>query len=296
MYKRRRDTMFVGGVACGMCLMMSHSLLSADPVPCFPGDMNVDGAVDMLDVGPFVEVILGQNTDPDALCAADLNGDAQADGGDIQMFTEYAVCGCGCGDGSHCDLGEACVGGFCQPTANADLEIGIGGFSIPGVCVSGPYTKVASGARLMLCEGFAGAAEMHLTLRTMGFDPGATVDVSFTLTFVNPQSCLPGGCAGVEFCHNGACTLGEATFTGLTLTDLGGGVGEIQNFSYPLGIAADALDGLDAILTVSVTDSNVSAISATQSVWVEMQVKEFCIGPTCPPGFECVDFFCEPIS
>lgn len=282
--------------ACAALLIAGLAPARANPAPCFPGDINDDGVVDMADVGPFVDVLLGVNTDPAALCAADVNGDTQTDGDDILMFTQYAICGCGCGDQSHCDLGEVCAGGFCIPTVDPDLEIGLGGFSIPGVCTPATYTKVMSGGELILCEGFQGAVEMHLTLRTMGFTPGSLVNVSYTLTYLNPHPCTPGSCATGEFCHNGFCTIGQFDFVGVTLADIGGGVGEIQNLADILDTSPAALDGQVGILTVTVTDQTNPLITATQEVCATMSVKLFCFGPgTCPPGFDCVNFFCEPI-
>ncbi len=282
--------------ACVALLITTVAPVLANPAPCFPGDVNDDGAVDMLDVGPFTDVLLGINTNPAALCAADVNGDTFTDGGDIQTFTEYAICGCGCGDQSHCNLGEVCIGGFCQPTAGPDLEIGLGGFVIPGVCTPATYGKLMSGGDLIICEGFQGSVEIHLTLRATGFTPGAPVNISYRLNFLNPAACTPGTCPTGEFCDNGFCTIGQFDFVGLTLTDLGGGVLEYQNLSDVMNTSAAALTGQNAVLTVTVTDQANPAITATQEVCVNMLVKLFCFGPgTCPPGFDCVNFYCEPI-
>lgn len=51
-----------------------------------PADVDGDGDVDLDDLGCFVNVLLGLDTDPGHLAAADFTGDDAADGLDIQMF------------------------------------------------------------------------------------------------------------------------------------------------------------------------------------------------------------------
>ncbi len=51
-----------------------------------PGDIDGDGAVDMTDVGMFVNVLCGWDTDPGRMSSSDLNGDGVADGGDVGLF------------------------------------------------------------------------------------------------------------------------------------------------------------------------------------------------------------------
>jgi len=54
---------------------------------CLKGDINDDGTVDLNDVLPFVDVLLGLTTIPDP-CPVDCNGDGFIDAADIQSFIE----------------------------------------------------------------------------------------------------------------------------------------------------------------------------------------------------------------
>ncbi len=51
-----------------------------------PGDINGDRAVTVDDVPPFVNVLLGLDSDPRRVCAADTNASGDVDGDDIQPF------------------------------------------------------------------------------------------------------------------------------------------------------------------------------------------------------------------
>ena len=53
-----------------------------------PGDVNGDGAVDLADLGPFTNVLLGLDTIPGHVSAADTNCDGSVDGADIAEFVE----------------------------------------------------------------------------------------------------------------------------------------------------------------------------------------------------------------
>lgn len=50
------------------------------------GDVNIDGAVDGDDVGPFIAVLQGLDTDPSHQTQADVNGDGAADCADVAPF------------------------------------------------------------------------------------------------------------------------------------------------------------------------------------------------------------------
>lgn len=52
---------------------------------CRKGDINGNGTVDINDVAPFVQILLG-NVTPQSACPADCNGDGKIDGADIQQF------------------------------------------------------------------------------------------------------------------------------------------------------------------------------------------------------------------
>ncbi len=52
------------------------------------GDVNGDGEAEMGDLAPFVDVLLGQDSDPDHMTFADMTLDDQVDGSDIRPFVE----------------------------------------------------------------------------------------------------------------------------------------------------------------------------------------------------------------
>lgn len=52
------------------------------------GDINGDGLIDLLDVDIFVEVLLGNDTDPVHQTRSNLNGDSDANGADTQNFVD----------------------------------------------------------------------------------------------------------------------------------------------------------------------------------------------------------------
>ncbi len=62
-----------------------------DPCPNRkPGDVSNDGLVDINDTAPFIAVLL----DPipgDNFCAADINGDTNVDGLDVQPFVDLVL-------------------------------------------------------------------------------------------------------------------------------------------------------------------------------------------------------------
>lgn len=53
-----------------------------------PADLNNDLYIDAVDVGIFVDVLIGANTDPLMQQRCDFNGDNVADGDDTQLFVE----------------------------------------------------------------------------------------------------------------------------------------------------------------------------------------------------------------
>jgi len=52
------------------------------------GDTNNDGVIDQTDVGPFVDVLLGLDSDPYHLASADMDGSGSVDGQDVQPFVQ----------------------------------------------------------------------------------------------------------------------------------------------------------------------------------------------------------------
>ena len=57
--------------------------------PFMPGDLNEDGAINLLDVGPFVDALAGGET----LCQADINGDGMVDLLDVEPFVDLLTGG-----------------------------------------------------------------------------------------------------------------------------------------------------------------------------------------------------------
>ncbi len=55
------------------------------------GDLDCNGALDMDDMAIFIAVLLGADTDPAHVAAADLNYDGSLDGGDIQAFVDAVL-------------------------------------------------------------------------------------------------------------------------------------------------------------------------------------------------------------
>ncbi|MFQ5411270.1 MAG: hypothetical protein ACE5EC_03200, partial [Phycisphaerae bacterium] len=49
------------------------------------GEVDCNGVLDMNDSAALADVLLGMDTDPSQMAAADMNGDASSDGGDIPM-------------------------------------------------------------------------------------------------------------------------------------------------------------------------------------------------------------------
>jgi len=69
--------------------------------PCQRGDLNADGKVDGQDIQVFENVLLGSDTDPNHLCAADFDGDSVVDMADVPEFTVCLLYGlCPAGPGS----------------------------------------------------------------------------------------------------------------------------------------------------------------------------------------------------
>ena len=85
--------------------------------------MNNDSLVSELDIPPFLDVLLGINMDPVAVCASDLNDDGNCDGLDVNGLVSSLLCGCGCTVETDCALGQNCVNGLCVPAAVPDLEL-----------------------------------------------------------------------------------------------------------------------------------------------------------------------------
>ena len=55
------------------------------------GDLNGDRQVTVADIPGFVQVLLGQTSDPKLICAADANRSGAAAGDDIQPFVSLLL-------------------------------------------------------------------------------------------------------------------------------------------------------------------------------------------------------------
>lgn len=282
-------------MGCAMVLVISVESASAGvpacAPPCIKGDVNNDGAVNNLDIGPFLDVMLAQNVDPVAVCTCDLNGDGKADGLDISGLVSSLLCGCGCTVETDCALGENCVNGLCEPAGVPDLELSDNN----APCVTTGYARIEDGGVFNLCEGWQTAVELFLTVRATGFAPNAVVDASYTLTVLNPQACAP-TCPAGEFCFNGGCVLDVLNIPNAQMTDIGGGVNQYTGLAHVILVVASFLEGKDALLTVTITDTTNPLITASISLCVELHVFGFCIFPSdCPPNHDCVGSYCVPI-
>jgi hypothetical protein len=63
----------------------------ADACDCLLGDVNLDLAYDALDIDAAVDVIIGVDTNPAHINAVDADCDGDADGADIQLFTNFML-------------------------------------------------------------------------------------------------------------------------------------------------------------------------------------------------------------
>lgn len=259
--------------------------------PCIKGDVNNDSLVNELDIGPFVDVMLEQNMDPVAVCACDLNGDGKADGLDIEGLVSSLLCGCGCTVETDCALGQNCVDGLCVPAAIPDIEIS----DDNAPCVTTGYARLEDGGVFNLCEGFQGSNRLFLTIRATGFPPNAVVDASYTLTVLNPQTCTT-TCPSGELCFNGGCVLGALSIPNAQMADIGGGVNQYTGIDDFLTQGVSFLEGREALLTVTITDTTNPQITASITLCVQINVFTFCIFPSdCPPNHDCIGGYCVPM-
>lgn len=75
-------------VASGGFLSFPTGIVIVPAAPGLPGDVNGDGAVDLADSLTLTSVLIGSDTNPAHVCAADINNDGASDGGDIQPFLQ----------------------------------------------------------------------------------------------------------------------------------------------------------------------------------------------------------------
>lgn len=56
-----------------------------------PGDVNNDGSVNAADIAPFVDVLLGLDTNPSHVASADIDDNGTADGRDVMPFAQLVI-------------------------------------------------------------------------------------------------------------------------------------------------------------------------------------------------------------
>lgn len=243
------------------------------------GDVNNDGFVTISDIGPFIDVLLGDNTDPTALCAADVNADGQTDAADIP------------------DLVDSILNGATNLLVSDNS----------GPCLTdSSFRRIDDDDVFNLCGGFQGATEFFITVRMAGFPSGAPVNVSYSLQYPNAESGCPGvACQPNEFCcpadqacTEGGCYIGFGTFFGVATTDVGCGIVEFASGPQPFDILPSGpvtLDEQTAILSVTVTDSNNPLTTVSNTMQVTLNTYLFCfVQEQCPPNHTCTNNYCLP--
>ena len=78
----------------GLGLVTEVAVLPGGGAPCHPADANCDNAVDLSDIEPFVDLLIGTGQ-PCSSCAADVNADGSMNGLDIAPFVDCLLLG-GC--------------------------------------------------------------------------------------------------------------------------------------------------------------------------------------------------------
>lgn len=120
-----------------VALTPTPSRAAPEGPPCDPCDANCDAARDLLDLPPFVAVLLGDAA-PCAPCAGDVDGDGQPTGLDIQLFVECLVAS------PRPPVGACCAAdGGCTVTTSAEcagLWLGPGTTCAAGACPAGNLT------------------------------------------------------------------------------------------------------------------------------------------------------------
>lgn len=235
------------------------------------GDVNDDGTVDVADIDPFIDVLLEQNTDPTAICAADVNSNGVTDAADIPYLVDAIL--------------------------NGASQLLISDNSAP--CAGGPFRRIEDGDVLNICGSFSGLSMLFLTVRFAGFDPGAVVDLSYSIRYPNAQSgCPTTPCPPTQHCDNGICFIGYGTFENMPTTDIGCGLNEASGGEAPFDIlftSLAALDGQEVILSVTVTDSSNPSRSVSKTLQPILDTLAFCFNQQqCPADHTCIDSYCVP--
>lgn len=166
-----------------------------------PGDINGDGAVDQLDIPPFVAALLGSPIEPVHTARSDLNQDETTDGLDAQPFVNALlspeVTGACCFTDLPCEVvtedecvntlggiyaGDGLPCGVCPPLPAPVVDSAFG--NGPPFCNTGPFTQYSF---LIFGQNFSSQADVRLVSDTLPdilptgfdiFDPG-TIGADF---------------------------------------------------------------------------------------------------------------------
>lgn len=271
-------------MGCGVDLG-AFEFVQATPGPANSGDMDGVGGVDFPDVALFVDALLAGS---DLCDTADMNDDGSINGDDTQLFLD-ALLHQSCTSENTCFVGHNCVSGFCEPTTDPDIEIGIGGGAI---CISGPYRRLQDGDVLPACEGIQGFFDTYWAFRAKGFTPGGVVSVERAIKMVGTTCTLPQDCGPGQTCVDGVCSPTSEFSSLLQMSADPDGNGIIEGFDFRTTIFDD-VDGEEAIITATMTDQTDPQITASVEVTVFIFVKRICFGNTCDPGQQCINGYCE---
>ncbi len=135
-----------------------------------------------------------------------------------------------------CVLGEACVGGFCEPVA-VDIELGVGA----------AYAKIPPGGELPFVRGFQGFGEVYLSYQTVGFTPNGAATVSVSVNMVD----------------DGTVVLGAFPAEGNPFVEIAPGINQQLDDYWFLFLNPAPLFGREANVVLTITDDADPAISAT---------------------------------
>jgi len=82
------DACAVADTGAGTAPLPDRGAYEFLPGGIIPGDINASGTVNLDDIAPFIAVLLGTDTNPAHIAAADLNCDALANGRDVRGFAQ----------------------------------------------------------------------------------------------------------------------------------------------------------------------------------------------------------------
>lgn len=138
---------------------------------------------------------------------------------------------------AECDLGFNCSEGACVATESSDIELGD----------ETPYLRTPEGGNMIVRRGFQGGNHIFMSVKTVGFTPGAAV--SFT------RGVQPDGTTLPLVINSTVTQFLEAQVDGTQLLQ--------QVFVFIDGVIPQNYDGLPATVTMTITEQANPAITAT---------------------------------